>query len=578
MKENFLFLKKVTDKTFWETVRTSPKYHFIVEELLEAYKRYEGKSLEELPYRLFKQFFDNGNRTNFERYYFDRRERMNVCALLSMIFPEEEAYLEELQDVLWAVCNEYSWALPAHLGLSKKTGAYDEENIKNEFNLIDLFASETGYALSEIKAILGERLDDDVKKRISTEVERRIISPFMNDTYFWEFYPDNWAAVCAGSVGCAFLYERPDLFPKVKERIDASLRVFLSSYKAGGVCEEGVTYWEYGFGFFVAYAQTLYEHTGGKEDLFAGEHVKSIAEYANIVFLNDGYPLTFSDASMLKNPVSFGLLEQLKAYYGDVILTLNKENYSVISSRARWQNHIRSIAYFNPDREYKAEKREDVILKQDAGLFIKRSKLYDIAVTAGNNDAPHNHNDLGSFILRVGEDRVFDDLGAGEYTKAYFEAESRYQHLVCGSQGHSVPIINGYCQPAGKEYRGEMTYAENKLTVDLSKAYNCPGLNSFIRSFDFKEKSFTLQDSFSFCGEGDVTERFITKIKPEITAEGIEVANAKLTYNKNDWEPSVLEDGYRDHYNCNCGEVTVYILDFKPRKEDVTHFEMTITV
>ena len=61
------------------------------------------------------------------------------------------------------------------------------------------------------------------------------------------------------------------------------------------------------------------------------------------------------------------------------------------------------------------------------------------AIKGGNNGEPHNHNDVGSFLYFIGEEEIISDLGAGEYTKAYFGPE-RYSVLCCSSRGHSVPI------------------------------------------------------------------------------------------------------------------------------------------
>ena len=52
----------------------------------------------------------------------------------------------------------------------------DTEHNDNTF--LDLFASETGFALSEIDYLLGERFDPLVRARIETELNRRVIDSF----------------------------------------------------------------------------------------------------------------------------------------------------------------------------------------------------------------------------------------------------------------------------------------------------------------------------------------------------------------------------------------------------------------
>lgn len=53
-----------------------------------------------------------------------------------------------------------------------------------------------------------------------------------------------------------------------------------------------------------------------------------------------------------------------------------------------------------------------------------------IAFKGGNNDEPHNHNDIGSFLLTVEGEVFLTDLGCGEYTKEYFQPDTRYDICV----------------------------------------------------------------------------------------------------------------------------------------------------
>ena len=71
---------------------------------------------------------------------------------------------------------------------------------------VDLFAAETAFALSEVYALLGERLAPLVRERVYREIKRRIIAPYMEQNLSWP--KNNWSAVCAGSVGSAMLLFR----------------------------------------------------------------------------------------------------------------------------------------------------------------------------------------------------------------------------------------------------------------------------------------------------------------------------------------------------------------------------------
>ena len=94
------------------------------------------------------------------------------------------------------------------------------------------------------------------------------------------------------------------------------------------------------------------------------------------------------------------------------------------------------------------------------------------AIKGGNNGEPHNHNDVGSFLYFIGEEEIISDLGAGEYTKAYFGPE-RYSVLCCSSRGHSVPILDGKEQCKGETYRADaVNYSETgEISISFAGAY-----------------------------------------------------------------------------------------------------------
>ena len=76
-----------------------------------------------------------------EKVYFERRLRLNTFALLTLLEPDR-GYRTALQEMIWSICDEYTWCLPAHLNAESPGG------IKGT---IDLFSAETGFTLSEIR-------------------------------------------------------------------------------------------------------------------------------------------------------------------------------------------------------------------------------------------------------------------------------------------------------------------------------------------------------------------------------------------------------------------------------------------
>jgi hypothetical protein len=55
------------------------------------------------------------------RPYFDRRGRLLALALAAAI-NADDCQIAPLEDMIWTICDEYSWCLPAHLGAAAGPG------------------------------------------------------------------------------------------------------------------------------------------------------------------------------------------------------------------------------------------------------------------------------------------------------------------------------------------------------------------------------------------------------------------------------------------------------------------------
>ena len=280
-------LKRAHDKDFWVEVREKECYARYRQELFSLWEKHCTESLPLLTYTDFKRYWDTGDRGIYEGKYFSRRLAMDCSALLAMIYPEEEKYLSKLMDVIYVICDEYTWCLPAHQKVLET----------NNNSVIDLFASETGFALAEIYTMLEDRLEPLIKNRIRAEIERRIITSYKSrEPYaWWETSGSNWNAVCTGSVACTVMLLYPELFESLKPRFDRAIEYYLGGFADDGICIEGCGYWHYGFGFFAVYADMVREFTGGRTDLFAREKVRTVSTFIQKMFLSGNASVSFAD-------------------------------------------------------------------------------------------------------------------------------------------------------------------------------------------------------------------------------------------------------------------------------------------
>ncbi|ULL15895.1 hypothetical protein DVH26_16465 [Paenibacillus sp. H1-7] len=585
-----LLFPSCEQESWWEQVRQAEAYRPMIDEIRAEAALLLDQTAPALSYSLFRIFKDRGTRLEYERVYFEMRKRLNTFAIMSLLEPEREDYQSALEETLWSICNEYTWSLPAHVNTTTESTVETEysvqkpsEAIAGNAGAIDLFSAETGFALSEILRLTEHRLPLLLRNRIRHEVYRRIFWPFIHQGPFhWETASHNWAAVCAGSIGAAALHliKDQDDLSIILERVLQAMNHYLSGFKSDGATTEGYGYWYYGFGFFVFFADLLKVKTGGALSLFSDEKIHQIALFQQKCFLCGTSVVNFSD-SQPESHIHMGLTHYLNRMYPDVELPEFALRTSYTEDHCnRWGTAFRNLLWFQEDKAANgAPWGPATYFLEDSQWLISRHAdeigMYCFAAKGGHNAEPHNHNDVGHFILHYEGETFLADLGCGMYTKEYFGAE-RYSYLCNGAQGHSVPVINGRLQQAGAEYRArEVSCYSDGDTIhyemELSAAYGADAQIKLLkRSFAWERTEkpvLTLTDTFEFTGTPDeITERFVTVLEP-VMADGKLTIPGKeqrliVSYDPDVLEPHIHKLEYADHYGVM---KDVYAIEMKLR-------------
>lgn len=529
------------------------KDKFLIKQIELARAAISDKILD-LSYSDFKYYYETGSRKEYESGYFEHRKQLCAYTLLAAIYPENEKYITGLENIIWAVADEFSWALPAHI--PERTG------IKDCVEFIDLFAAETAFSLAEAVIIIGDRLDARVRERVEFEVRRRVIEPYLSGKEnSWDKVGSNWAAVCAGSVGASFLYlaEKNEIETALPRLID-TLKCYLDSFGDDGACTEGINYWIYGFGYFTYFAELLRQYTGGEIDLFSVPKAKSIAEFPHkIRFLNNN-TVTFSDCGD-KFINRSGLSCFLSKKYGCTAVTDDSCSLGFNDDSCYRAAHIMRDFAWRTEEACEDIIRYGTCCFKDAQWYIKKDKMYEFAAKAGNNNESHNHNDIGSFILNVNGRKIITDPGRGEYTAEYF-GERRYDYFAPSAAAHSVPVINGSMQKDGAEHKGGIIYADDStLRLRIEKAYDDPDIIQLEREFGFKSRSVSICDKALFKAEnGSMTEHFVTALMPEFLDGCIKVGDARIICDIPEDKCRISEHTFSTGYN---SVKTVYTLDIE---------------
>ena len=187
-----------------EEIKTNPLIAPLVSLIKTEADVFARSGITALPFSVYKLFDTTGNRLSYEGHYFERRRRLLTLSLASWLWKQED-HIAALEDTIWAICDEYSWCLPAHMA-NKSLGGMDVRR------RLDLFACETGFAIAECLAMTGSLLNPAVSRRATDEVLYRIIESYMNSVtpQRWEMMDNNWCAVCAGSIAGTACYLIPD--------------------------------------------------------------------------------------------------------------------------------------------------------------------------------------------------------------------------------------------------------------------------------------------------------------------------------------------------------------------------------
>ena len=492
-------------------------------------EKFKDKPILPLNYSYQKMFSLNGNRVLHETMYFLRRQRLQLLQILAIA---DDKYLEPLEEILAAICDEFTWTLPAHQ--------------QGDYTKIALFSAETGAYLAETAYIFGDKLSCDIRTRIHISIENKIVNNYEKQVFWWEGSFNNWAAVCACCVGLAYLYAFPERFDGVKDRLFNTFNNFLKGIDEEGYCSEGVSYWVYGFGFFTVFFDVYTQLTGERPNFLQSEKVLNLVNFLQRAQMQGNVFLPFADGGHKRTNFDWQILSAMKNLFGDTF-DFGMQPKVQLFNRALGTRLFNVVDKFSCQERKKEEK--NTYYYQNAQVFIHKNKNYAFVAKSGHNCEMHNHNDVGAFQIVKDEKRLICDIGAGEYTRQYFgSSEERYSIFVCSSLGHSVPIVGGKVQRFGEEYCGKvLRQSDDVFAVDIAGAYG-DSVESLVVTYEMQENGVRVHYVAKGL-TGDITFRFVSDFKPEILADGktVCVENLLNVINVQGVKPKITAQGYKGH-------------------------------
>lgn len=469
---------------------------------------------------MFSLYEKTGNRLIYEDDYFERRRFLVVFGLLSAWHQKHED-IKKLEMVIREICQEVTWALPAHVNRQEKGWE----------RTVDLFASETGQTLANILALNKEVLSNEIYTETKELITYRLLDSYMEvprGEWRWEKMYNNWVSVCASCIGSAALFLLNDDKEKqqaIIERVVDTLPDYLVGMCDDGTCPEGMSYFTYGMLFYTGFSRQLKEFTNGEIDLLNSEKVKNIARFQHKCYFPGGNTVSFSDGER-RDRFRLGLTCYLSSIIDgvsipDISSAMNFDTDHCYRFMGNLQDDVWVQEYLEQAQETESELEKPWFnFLPDAQWAIWNKKRLGIAFKGGNNDEPHNHNDVGSFLLTADGEVFLTDLGCGEYTRQYFDPNTRYDILCNRSMGHSVPIVNGEEQKVGKEFGCEYfrTPEAGRVELSYSAAYEIGASWKLQRCLESYQNEEVLCITDVVEGEQIQTfeENFVTQIQPFI--------------------------------------------------------------
>lgn len=544
-----------------------------IEFLKTRAKAFNFETRPSLTFEKHKLYNETGDRLIFEKEYFQQRKELMTFSLLSFLYPENTDFTKKLENIIWRICSEYSWCLPAHF--------LDTEDKSIDFELqcchLDLFSCETGLALCETLEINREHLSPEIISIIESEVKRRILTPFSNPNNFYRFekMANNWSAVCGGSIGSIAIYLVKDKYEltNILHRSLSCISVYLDSFGNDGVCTEGTSYWTYGFGFFVVFADLLSKKTKGNLNLFNLDKVKNIAFTQQLSYIADNHVISFADG-IPTDTYRIGLTSYLQNIYKTIKapdISYAKNLYD--DSCYRYCLSLRDFLWIDEHTTFGLDQNISCYLK-DAQWFISKNKSTCVIYKGGHNEESHNHNDVGSFIYYKNGKPILCDLGAGLYDANYF-SDKRYETFCTNSKSHNVPVINGHLQQFGEKYKAKSpqyssTNKYDTFSLELEDCYADETLKRYMRTIHIQKTStpiITITDNFIFSENGTITENFISLSPIELINNRIVIKNGNvvsyINFDFNHLEVEISETSFTNHFN---NLIPVYLLKFTPKE------------
>ena len=492
-----------------------------------------------LPASLYREFATMGNRANFEKKFFLRRD-MAVSFAVAEAYENKGRFTEKLMDVVWAIMEESTWLLPAHLYCSPH---YSDATLgpvfgDNSLHGLALFAASTCGALATVYMLCKDKLDEIdpvIARKMECSLKERGIKNFLQTEFWWGGglgrKTNNWCPWILSNVLLTTAVVEKDTY--VRERVVSKamnyLDNFLACYEPDGGCDEGPAYWGAAGASLFDCLELIEDMSGGKISIWDSELVKNIGDYIYKVNISGNRYVNFADCAPQTSPNAGMLVRFGQKTNSSFLVSFGKK-------QAKYGDHFFSASHMyrslkwliTPYVENESCPMPLYSVLPDLGVMTAREceesdKGMFLAAKAGTNGEMHNHNDCGNFMIYYNGNPVIIDTGVGTYTKQTFSPD-RYKLWFMQSGYHNLPSFDGIDQREGGQYRATEKHfdeSERSSVCELRDAYPKEAkIESYVRRTSLCEGVVTVSESIRLAEAKEIDFHLMLASKPELTGEG----------------------------------------------------------
>ena len=160
----------VSDREAWERVEA------VAGTIMSAARQEMGTPWPQPLASDFARYFRSGTRTDYEDLVRARQHRLTRAVVMACI-TAENAWLDEVADGAWLLCEQSTWCWVAHDDVHDRLGHVLPDSARP---VLDLGAGEAAGQLAWLDYVLGSELDQrspGLRERIRSEINLRVIRP-----------------------------------------------------------------------------------------------------------------------------------------------------------------------------------------------------------------------------------------------------------------------------------------------------------------------------------------------------------------------------------------------------------------